>query len=73
MYIETEAAIPTPLLKHKHVRLDQRKLNRAKKALRAQTETETIDRALDLILAEDAIDVGLRQYGGKATLEKVFR
>lgn len=37
---------------HKHFRLDQGKIKRAQKALRARTETETIERALDLVLSE---------------------
>jgi hypothetical protein len=37
---------------HKHFQLDSAKLKRAQKALRAKTETETIERALDLALAE---------------------
>lgn len=38
---------------HKHFRLDQRKIKRAQKVLRVETETETIERALDLVIAED--------------------
>jgi hypothetical protein len=41
------------LRSHKHFRLDPRKLKRAQKALRASTETETIERALDLVISED--------------------
>jgi hypothetical protein len=37
---------------HKHFQLDSVKIKRAQKALRAKTETETIDRALDLAIAE---------------------
>jgi hypothetical protein len=37
---------------HKHFRLDALKIKRAKKVLRAGTETETIDRALDLVISE---------------------
>jgi hypothetical protein len=37
---------------HKHYQLDSRKIKRAQKALRARTETETIDRALDLVISE---------------------
>ncbi len=37
---------------HKHFRLDPVKINRVRKVLRASTETEAIDRALDLALAE---------------------
>jgi hypothetical protein len=37
---------------HKHFQLDSVKIKRAQKALRAKTETETIDRALDLAISE---------------------
>lgn len=37
---------------HKHFRLDAVKIKRAQKALRAATETETIERALDLVNSE---------------------
>jgi hypothetical protein len=37
---------------HKHLRLDAVKIKRAQKALRAKTETETIERALDLAISE---------------------
>ena len=37
---------------HKHFRLDPVKIRRAQKALRVRTETETIERALDLVLLE---------------------
>ncbi|MGA6983874.1 MAG: hypothetical protein WCC95_05855 [Candidatus Sulfotelmatobacter sp.] len=42
----------TKHLSHKHFRLDAAKIKRAQKALRAKTETETIERALDLAIAE---------------------
>ena len=37
---------------HKHFQLDAMKIKRAQRALRAKTETETIERALDLAIAE---------------------
>jgi len=37
---------------HKHFRLDQGKLKRAQKVLAASTETETIERALELAISE---------------------
>ncbi len=39
---------------HKHFRLDAVKLKRAQKVLAAKTETETVERALDLAIAEHA-------------------
>jgi hypothetical protein len=37
---------------HKHFQLDSAKIKRAQKALRAKTETETIERALDFTITE---------------------
>jgi hypothetical protein len=37
---------------HKHFRLDAKKIKRAQKLLAARTETETIERALDEVIAE---------------------
>ena len=37
---------------HKHFQLDSVKIKRAQKALQAKTETETIELALDLAIAE---------------------
>lgn len=37
---------------HKHYRLDAAKISRARRVLRAETETETIERALDLVISE---------------------
>lgn len=37
---------------HKHFRLDSIKLKRAQKVLAARTETETVERALELAISE---------------------
>ena len=37
---------------HKHFRLDSSKLKRAQRVLEARTETETVERALDLAISE---------------------
>jgi hypothetical protein len=37
---------------HKHLQLDAIKIKRAQKILKAQTETETIERALDFAINE---------------------
>jgi hypothetical protein len=37
---------------HKHFRLDAAKIKRAQRVLRASTETEAIERALDLVISE---------------------
>ena len=38
---------------HKHFRLDAVKLKRAQRMLKAKTETETVERALELAISED--------------------
>ncbi len=39
-------------ISHKHFRLDAAKIKRAQKFLKTGTETETVDRALDVVIAE---------------------
>ena len=39
---------------HKHFRLDAVKIKRAQRVLHAGTETEAIERALDLVISEHA-------------------
>lgn len=63
----------SPALRHKHVRIDQAKLEKAKQVLDARTETETLDRALSLVVTEGEIDAALRGIRGKGTVKKVFR
>jgi hypothetical protein len=74
MYIQRqEESMATVVLRHKHVRIDQAKLEKAKQVLEAKTETETLDRALSLVVSEGEIDAALRAVGGKGKLKKAFR
>jgi post-segregation antitoxin (ccd killing protein) len=62
---------------HKHFQLDSRKIKRAQKALRAKTETETIERALDLAIAEEqsnrwAHEANARFISSGAKIKDVF-
>jgi hypothetical protein len=41
------------MLKRKHLRLDQEKIERAKKILKAKTDTEATEKALERILREE--------------------
>ena len=41
------------MLKYKHMRLDQEKIERAKKIFGAKTETEVLHKALDKVIEED--------------------
>jgi len=60
-------------IRHKHLKLDQRKIDRARRMLGARTEQETIDRALDTVRAEARIVRVLRRVGGIGGFEDVFR
>jgi len=42
----------SPAAVHKHMRLNPEKLRRAQKLSQAKTETETVERALDLLIGE---------------------
>ena len=59
-------------VRHKHIRIDQAKLDKARKILAAATETEALDRALTIVLSEADIDATLRQVAGKGRLKKIF-
>jgi hypothetical protein len=63
---------PISSIRHKHVRIDQAKLDKAKRVLSAATETEALDRALTLVVSEAAVDDTLRHVAGKGKLKKVF-
>lgn len=41
------------MLKYKHMRLDQTKIQKAQQILKAKTETEALDKALDRVIFED--------------------
>jgi hypothetical protein len=62
----------TSAVRHKHIRIDQNKLDKAKKVLAAATETEALDRALSLVVSEADIDAALRRGAAKGRLRKVF-
>jgi len=49
-----------PQLRHKHLRLDQTKIDFAKKYFGVDSEQEAIDRALALLIEERQISVRLR-------------
>jgi len=59
----------TSVRRRKNLFIDQRRIDRAKALLRAETETETIDRALALVedfaAFQQEIDRGLNDLVGK--------
>ncbi len=62
---------------HKHFRLDAVKIKRAQKVLRAGTETEAIERALDLVISEHernrlALEANERFAASGVTIRDVY-
>lgn len=53
-------------------RLSQEKLDRLKTLLGAQSDSEAIEQAVDLLLAEEDIKTTLRKVKGKGRIERVF-
>jgi hypothetical protein len=51
-------------LKHKHLVLDQRKINAAKRCFGVVSEQEAIDKALSLIIEEQRLSKALRPLKG---------
>jgi hypothetical protein len=51
-------------IRHKHLKIDQDKLDRAKRLLKLSTEQATVDRALDAVLAEETIVRAHRKVRG---------
>lgn len=60
-------------IRDKHLQLDQIKLDEARHILGTQTERETVERALDLIISEKELDRVLKQLKRQGTIKKIFR
>ena len=59
-------------VRHKHVRLNQEKLDRVKSALGSATETEAIERAMDFVLAEQEILKVHRRVRARGRIKRLF-
>jgi hypothetical protein len=53
------------VLRHKHIRLDQEKIDIVKKLFAVETDTEAIDRALSKIIHESKETVRRRKIAGE--------
>ena len=59
-------------IRRKNLNIDQAKLDRARRLLGADTETETVDRALSALLLREELIAGLREVAGTGGVENVF-
>ncbi len=57
-------------IKDKHPRLGQAKIDKARKVFRIKPEREAVERALDLVIAEDQIDTVLKVIREKGTINQ---
>ncbi len=58
-------------IKRKNYYLDEIKIRQAQKILGAKTETETLNRALDLIMFRKDLLASLKKAAGKGGVERV--
>jgi hypothetical protein len=58
--------------RHKHLKLDQTKIDKARRVLGTKTEQETVERALDLAIAEEPILRAHRKVRGTGEIADVF-
>jgi hypothetical protein len=57
----------------KNLRLTQAKVDRARRILGTDTETETIEQALDLVAFRQEVIDGVRRLSGSGSLQDVTR
>ena len=59
-------------IRRKNLNIDQAKLDRVVDLLGAQTETEAIDQALELLLLREELLEGIARIAGTGGVENVF-
>lgn len=59
-------------IRHKHLKLDQTKIDTARRLLGLSTEQETVETALDLVIAEEPILRAHRKVRGVGSVVDVF-
>ena len=57
-------------LRHKHLKLDQRKIDFAKRYFRVESEQEAVDRALSLVVEEQQILGAMKPLKGSLKGDK---
>lgn len=56
----------------KNMRLTQAKIDRAKQILGTETETETVEQALDLVAFRKEVMEGLERIGGSGIVRDIY-
>ena len=60
----------TTALKHKHLKLDQKKIDFAKRYFGVDSEQEAIDRALSLVIKEQQVLAAMKPLKGSLKSDK---
>ncbi len=60
----------TTALKHKHLKLDQKKIDFAKRYFGVDSEQEAIDRALSLVIEEQQVLAAMKPLKGSLKSDK---
>ena len=61
-----------PGIRRKNLNIDQAKLDRVRKLLGSETETEAVDQALDMVLFREEVVRGIERIAGTGGVENVF-
>ena len=61
-----------PGVKRKNFYLNEGKIEKARRILGAKNETDTIDKALDVILFRHQLQQSLKEAAGKGGVKKIF-
>jgi hypothetical protein len=69
---EEEFPMKAARTRQKAGQLNQEKLDRLKTLLGVQSDTEALEQAIDLLLAEEDIKATLRKVKGKGRIERIF-
>lgn len=64
MYIQEGSEMQSVVMKNKHLKLDQKKIDFAKKYFGVDTEQEAIDRALSVLMEEEQIIKAMKPLKG---------
>jgi hypothetical protein len=59
-------------IRHKHLKLDQSKIDKARRLFGVKTEQETVERALDMVIAEEPILRAHRKTKNTGGLSDIF-
>ena len=70
MYMKRELRMGATALRHKHLKLDQKKIDFAKRYFGVESEQEAIDRALSLLVEEQQVLAAMKPLKGSLKGDK---